>query len=580
MMKTIDQTSQNNCHNRRERGAALVTVLIMTGFLMVAGSALLYVASVHTANVTDAVAEEQAYYAAESGVQMVLNVLRGNVDPNPLINTSKPASDPANKINYRRALTLSTSNITGDTASVPQLSRWIPYNFVNNSSNVSSIGTSLPNQPAGLGFRVQIEDPNNTNSITFDTIANFSNPLNATDVSIVNSNNSSVTFGSGSNKVVITFVPNSTTINVSSGSDNTDLGGFKIESYGTGAALPDDIRFSIVYRMNTPRAASRVIRGWITKGTVSSNSVGTLKLDFDTKIYELAGGNINLDVNDPLTPNAPSVNGGVTQIRANITQIMPQRIVVRSTGFGPRGAQKQLEAFVQKDVFGGLTAPATITMVGNNNNNGFKFEPGNSNAKRYSGKDYAGTEMMIPPVGTAVPGLNVSSEVSTSKGEWNNETPSDVTAELPEWLQSTANLDSTIKWLKLIATSSGRYYASGVTPLNLGGVTFIDGNVNLHRGGSGILVCTGKLTLNGNFGFQGLIIVTGEGGVERNGGGNGEIFGHVVVAPYDSNNINQGFKSPEFETSGGGNSTVQYSSKNVFDAINSAGNVVIGIAQK
>jgi hypothetical protein len=41
--------------------------------------------------------------------------------------------------------------------------------------------------------------------------------------------------------------------------------------------------------------------------------------------------------------------------------------------------------------------------------------------------------------------------------------------------------------------------------------------------GDGILVVTGTLTNVGDFDFRGLIIVTGAGGSECNGGGNGVI---------------------------------------------------------
>jgi hypothetical protein len=41
-------------------------------------TALLLEASMNTANITDATAEDQAYYAAESGIQDTINALRGN----------------------------------------------------------------------------------------------------------------------------------------------------------------------------------------------------------------------------------------------------------------------------------------------------------------------------------------------------------------------------------------------------------------------------------------------------------------------------------------------------------------------
>ncbi len=76
MQKQAIELPQNRCR-KNERGAALVTVLMISFLLLVAVGALLLETSMNTANVTDATAEQQAYYAAESGIQTALNVLRG-----------------------------------------------------------------------------------------------------------------------------------------------------------------------------------------------------------------------------------------------------------------------------------------------------------------------------------------------------------------------------------------------------------------------------------------------------------------------------------------------------------------------
>ena len=44
-----------------------------------------------------------------------------------------------------------------------------------------------------------------------------------------------------------------------------------------------------------------------------------------------------------------------------------------------------------------------------------------------------------------------------------------------------------------------------------------------QRAGAGLLIVTGKLLMKGNPSFKGLILVMGEGYVERDGGGNGNI---------------------------------------------------------
>ena len=68
MKKQGVQLIQKRCR-KNERGAALVMVLLISFLLIIAVGALLLEASMNTANMTDATAEEQAYYAAESGIQ-------------------------------------------------------------------------------------------------------------------------------------------------------------------------------------------------------------------------------------------------------------------------------------------------------------------------------------------------------------------------------------------------------------------------------------------------------------------------------------------------------------------------------
>src|SRR5258708_38429736 len=67
-----------------EGGAALVTVLLITLLLGTACIAMLSAVSASSKNNTDALSETKAYYAAESGLQATINVLRNDssLDPN------------------------------------------------------------------------------------------------------------------------------------------------------------------------------------------------------------------------------------------------------------------------------------------------------------------------------------------------------------------------------------------------------------------------------------------------------------------------------------------------------------------
>ena len=87
------------------------------------------------------------------------------------------------------------------------------------------------------------------------------------------------------------------------------------------------------------------------------------------------------------------------------------------------------------------------------------------------------------------------------------------------------------------AINQGRYFTTGAAAIastaglgasNPDGVfTFVDGDLTLGPGnptGQGTLIVTGNLTLDGNFKFNGVIMVLGTGEVYRNGGGHGNIY--------------------------------------------------------
>ena len=112
-------------------------------------------------------------------------------------------------------------------------------------------------------------------------------------------------------------------------------------------------------------------------------------------------------------------------------------------------------------------------------------------------------------------------------------------------------------------------------------ITFVDGDVDLGAGdqGAGLLVVTGKLTTHGNTNFKGIIMVLGEGSVERSGGGNGIIAGGIIVAKFDKTSGD--FEAPTFTTDGGGSSLVQYDSTAIGEAMEGIpGFQVVGVMEK
>ncbi|HEY8562637.1 MAG TPA: hypothetical protein VIL74_19825 [Pyrinomonadaceae bacterium] len=569
-------------NRQSEKGAVMVMVVMISLLLLAAVGGLLLEVSMNTANVSDATAEQQAYNAAESGIQSSINVLRGNVKLDP----SKPASDPVNEINFRKAVTVSTSNKSGDSSTVARLSRWINYNYTPDGASLADRVTLNPlaeyEPEKGYAFGVTVSDPDNTgNIISYKVTGRLYHPVQKKWTS------SPVTV----NGVTISYSAPATspiTLNVASGHAVADYGSFKFT--GTGS-IPEDVRFEIVVDMIAPYTVSRGVRGYIKAKTgITAANLNTIVIDFDSKVSQLMGSTITLD-NDPMTPNV----GGTAAVKGDMTQAEPFRLVLTSIGYGPRGAKKVLEATIQKNFFNGMTAPATLMLVGPKSKNGVNavFEPGSSSVTQYSGQDVV-SSVIIPPIGTTNDD-NLDTVLAKTDGNpphpFNGKivgTSANVDSEMPFWLQNPSNLNSTVEALKLTAKKSGTFYENGQTPSVVGdnttarGLTFVDGDLELNptMGGGGILVVTGKLTLKGNFNFNGMILVTGAEGVVRKGGGNGTLQGNVVVAPYKKDDLDAGFLPPKYDLSGGGNSGVIYNSSSVANGMVAVSNFVLAVAEK
>jgi hypothetical protein len=170
-----------------------------------------------------------------------------------------------------------------------------------------------------------------------------------------------------------------------------------------------------------------------------------------------------------------------------------------------------------------------------------------------------------------------------------------VNNDLPNWLQSPLKLDKTIKLLRARADALGRLVEAGdPDPTNFGdwatgtGITFIDRDVTISPGtdAGGILVITGKITFQGSFRIKGLLVVTGQEGFVRTGGGNGEIQGAIVVAPYNAAgltcvaNNTTCFLSPQYKITGGGTADFDYNSNSVANGLNALTDYVKGVAEK
>ena len=619
-MDTLDLVKRKD--RTGERGAALVMALMITSLLLIITAGLLMESSMNTYNVTDATAEQQAYNAAESGIQAALYVLRDNVTlPDGMrLDTSKPATDKVNRISYVKALEPAFSNVgtTGLDAS-PRLSRWLSYSTVDNDKIVMGGSTAFTNN--GYAYDIKISDPDHTGKmVTFSSKGKFHNS------EVGDTTRKAYPNTTDANRIVIEYLPKSSTrVDTDPGLVATDFGSFRVTRYGIGASIPDNNRFDIIITMTEPYWGQRVLHGYIRPNTLDTGVWTIPQIYFDSRTYTIQGSQIALtslgDDTDfatstytegppagfpvslnPIIGSAPSIS----LVKGTLSSPEPIRLVIDSTGYGPRGSVKKLQAIVQKNFFNGLAAPATLTLIGPPSTacpptcpaTTFSFNPGSSTGSEYSGQDTDSTDI-IPPIGT-LGQANLDVVHDSVDGQpphpYNGEVigvPTDITEDVPPWLASPANLDATIKSLQTVADSAGRYFPSGTEPTSFGnyatgqGITFCDGDCKLNQGGGGILVVTGKLTLQGDFDFKGIIIITGQGGLTRQGSGNAFIYGNIIIAPYPNSSVlpasgpvGNNFLAPQYDLSGGGTGGLRFSSTAINDSLLAVNNFVLGVVEK
>jgi hypothetical protein len=564
----MKRDSNLNTNNRAgERGAALVTMLLVSVLLLGAGGALIMTTMMSANNSVGSTAEMQAYYIAESGMQSALNVLRGN---------TRPLLVAGDRMSFRTAVIPSISN--GGNGGTSRFAGWLPYN---EPANPASLVPVTIGAVTG-GYRVTIEnmDPN-SNIVEFRTSA------------IIDKGDAGKTYqrtfnSGGTNEVTIRYeAQGATTLtpdpNIFPLTLDSQLGSFVIER--PAGSTDEDVAiektgFEIEITQSLPWAATTYLEGTF-EGEVDTNAT-TVKVTFD-KAYVKADGTkyaLNLADGANVLDLSYNVSPTTTNIPSKVTAPDPKRLLIKSYGFGPQGAEKRLELLVNHANFE-FESPAGFVAKGSDDCSPISMDTGSSGAKWYSGMDHAGVEPQRPAfavspcdeddakAGIIKPDTVVDPEI----GILGDDETTPGTVDTPSFLDSADRARAYLNSLQRKAESTGRYFSGTTTvndSVNSPRFTFVDGDCTL-MGGSGILVVTGTLTMQGNIDFKGIILVLGKGQLIRNGGGNGEIFGGITIAAF--NRTAGGFTAPSFHTNGGGNSTVQYDSAALGTALGSGTNV-------
>ena len=565
----MKRESKMNANNRTgERGAALVTMLLVSVLLLGAGGALIMTTMMSANNSVGSTAEMQAYYVAESGMQSALNVLRGN---------TKPLLVSSDRMSFRTAIIPSISN--GGNGGTARFAGWLPYNDPSNATSLVPVNIGAVTG----GYRITIENmDSNSHIVEFQTSAS----IDAGDAG----KTFQKTFGTvgGADEVTIryqgqaatTLTPDPNTFPLTL---DSALGSFVIERPASSTANDVTITktgFEIAITQSLPWAATTYLEGTF-EGDVDTAAT-TVKVTFD-KAYVKADGTkyaLNLDGGSKVLSLNYNISPTTTSIPSKVTSPDPKRLLLKSYGFGPQGAEKRLELMISRANLE-FESPAGFTVKGSDDCSPISFDAGSSGAKWYSGVDHAGVEPQRPAFAVSQcdkdtvdagiskhdtvvdPEIGILGDAETTSG----------TVETPSFLDSADKARAYLSGLQDKAKSLGRYFSGSTTiadSTTSGMFTFVDGDCTLTSG-SGFLVVTGTLTMRGNTDFKGVILVLGTGQLIRNGGGNGDIFGGITIAAF--NRTSGGFTAPTFHTDGGGNSTIQYDSSALNMGIGSANNV-------
>jgi len=539
-----------------ESGAALPAVLFVSSLLLVGSAFLLTSVGYQSQNASDVLNETKAYYAAESGVQATINVMRfGNAGAPVLYSDAVASEDLA----------------LGE----------VPSGFVYDGNGRVAVGSEA-------SFKVIVWDPDNTKASTrYSTIGSFrqSNGTYATSRVFTDTDPSDPLI---TRKTTFSFTnqAETTVTHPMAANGSTPFGTVQMTKENGGAAIDSalfPIKFRVDYLVSGPAGATRTFYGQITSTGAVTFSTGYS--------YELGGGQIDLcssttcpsSFSMSLTLAAASATG---PLYGHLTPMEPYRLAVRSTGFA-NGAEKRLDSVLQRNYFNNIGAAAAITMLGPGGP-GFTFDAGSSSQMQIDGVSVPSVVVSDP---TALGQVNTSLQGPPDRTSQVVPAPEVAGSSLPEWQQSPADMEEFLAPFRSSALHDGQLKPNGTTlrdgdfgSYDTGlGLTYCDGDCTVAGNGGGVLIVRGTLTLTGNPMFKGIIIVTGLGGVTRSGGGNKfTLSGNLIIAPYDPNDLQAGFLAPSYDVNGGPGE-IEYNDvdlSNTFNNTSGVSNFILGIAEK
>lgn len=341
---------------------------------------------------------------------------------------------------------------------------------------------------------------------------------------------------------------------------------------------------------STGSNASSRMSGWLKYSYQNASDSSDWRVPVTDSYAPLTGIAYKISITDPDDPGALASRKITTD-----SSYSPSRLIIQSTGYGPKGSVKRLEMIVKKGSFE-FSAPGAITLAGGDD---ITLDLGNSDKVSYSGIDH-GTPPHSAIAAIAVSAGNVSDaqKVIDDMKEDVQVQPGNATAltdsNTPSFAKSADAARAFLNEMRATASSQGRLFADKDAAVAAGGLgtttdpkfTFIDNyggeavDLGSNHQGSGLLIVTGDLDTNGNTEFEGIILVLGKGTMTRKGGGGGVMRGAIFIANFDPNgDPGDEFGDPSFSINGGGNSSVVYDSVWQEHALEISGLTVQGVRE-
>ena len=543
---------------RGERGAALITVLFISLLVLTLASALILTTGMSTTNAVSSTDEVQAYYAAEAGTQAALNVLRGNVAPT---------------INFKSAV------------ANPDLAQWLTKNYPSTTPDRITLGPNY-STANGMAYKInEVSDPDLSTKVIYSTSGSFT---------VDGITSTSASFGGG---VSLTYTPQSSTDITTNNTPTLGTFAFSGVKPPTNITIPAGTTFTLEITETAPLALGSSLPISVSfKGVLAgviSQSTPSVTLTFNSASIEIP--NVGTLFTLPTSVSIPVTDGTSATMATIVTTPEPRRLIVKVQGYGPRGAIKNMQTMVSS--FGiNYDPPATFVIRGHDDSTTpANISIGSSAKYVYSGIDNANANPLPAFLVTNNPDYTT---LTTLKN--NNDLPlvGDSTGlipvlkaltlptdlpQLPSWLQTTSDPISGARAFvqqlrdaakqQFYKCSTARVYSCDryfdtrngeAGPSDFGAesdapatglFTFVDGDATLtNDGGKGLLIVTGTLNITGSKAFDGLVLVLGDGVVNRTGGGSATNYGAFVVAKFLNTG---GFLNPTFVSSGSGTSGLQ-----------------------